>query len=353
MGADTSVVVALFFVGFLVVAATVYSSIDYDQKQTKNAQYDQDTMKNAKMQTDITIMNASFSNISGDAYLNITLKNTGKTTLNAELLDIFVNGIYYDSSYCISTSNTWVSENITHISIYSKRGNITLDSSTSTAIGAASSITWSHTVGSGLSNTLLIVGVDIQKSTSTYVTGINYAGVALTRANFALGPESPKVRAELWYLTNPEAGTNNVVVTLSTTTGVVAGAVSFSGVDQTNPISNTAINSGGDPPASTLITTANANAWIIDTVASDTSSAMTATSPQVERWDKQPTGVQLRGGGSTKTAITPGSQTMSWSSVTKWAQVVAEIKPSKCNTPTAGRIKVVTENGIWDYAIVS
>src|SRR3972149_4656733 len=119
MSADTSVVIALFFVGFLVVAATVYSSLDYYQKQVKNAQYDQDTMKKAKMQTDITITNISYTNISySGSYLNISIKNTGKTTLNASQLEIFIDGVYYAPFTLSPPGNTLAPENSVNISFY-------------------------------------------------------------------------------------------------------------------------------------------------------------------------------------------------------------------------------------------
>lgn len=116
MSADTSVVIALFFIGFLVVASTVYSSIDYYQKQTKNAQYEQDTMNKARMQTDITIINVT-KNTNLDI-MNLTIKNTGRTTLNSSMLNVFVEGLPYPYN-STSAGNTWVPENITSITIYS------------------------------------------------------------------------------------------------------------------------------------------------------------------------------------------------------------------------------------------
>ncbi len=118
MSAETSVVIALFFVGFLMVAATVYSSIDYYQKQVKNAQYDQDTMKKARMQTDITIINVTKDTTKD--ILNLTIKNTGRTTLNSSLLNVFVEGIPYPYNF---SRNTLVPENITNITIYSLPAN--------------------------------------------------------------------------------------------------------------------------------------------------------------------------------------------------------------------------------------
>lgn len=358
MGAETSVVIALFFLGFLVVAAAVYPSIYYFNDPVKNSQHVQDAMRNAKMQTNIAITNVSSSN----NCLNITIQNTGKTTLNASLLTILVNGIYYGSlvngiyygsSYCMSTGSTWVPKSSKNI-VFCSTQIITIDNSTSKSIGAASSMTWSHTVGSGLSNTLLVVGVDISKGVTAQVTNITYAGVLLTRAVFSVSGQG--MRAEIWYLTNPSAGANNIVVNFNRTLsadGAVAGAVSFSGVDQINPMPTTATNYGSGANPSNSITTAYANSSIIDTLAWNAGATLTANSPQTTIWSNKSGG--MTGAGSTKTTTAAGSQTMSWttSGSADWAWVAAEIKTIGCNGPTNGSIKVVTENGIWDYAIAS
>jgi hypothetical protein len=41
---------------------------------------------------------------------------------------------------------------------------------------------------------------------------------------------------EIWRLLNPTVGTANVVVTLSATTPVAAGATTYNGVNQTSPV---------------------------------------------------------------------------------------------------------------------
>lgn len=112
MGAETSVVIALIFSVFLILGTITYSSVDYSRNLVKNAQYDQDTMNKARMQTDITILNVT----NGTTRLNITLKNTGKTTLNASAMNVFVNGNLSNYSL-LSTGNTWVSKNNTNITI--------------------------------------------------------------------------------------------------------------------------------------------------------------------------------------------------------------------------------------------
>lgn len=117
MSAETSVAFALFFVGFLIAAGAIYSSIDYYKNLEKNAQYDQGVMKKNEMQTDITIMNVTLMNESGSSRLNITITNTGKTTLNASSMNVFVNGILYNYNLS-SAGNTWIPERRTNITIY-------------------------------------------------------------------------------------------------------------------------------------------------------------------------------------------------------------------------------------------
>ena len=112
MAAETSVVIALIFVGFLIIGTTTYASFEYSNSLVQNAKYEQDTMKKAKIQTDITIMNITNST----TRLNLTIKNTGKTTLNASAMDVFVNGNPYDF-IVVTAGNVLVPQNITNITI--------------------------------------------------------------------------------------------------------------------------------------------------------------------------------------------------------------------------------------------
>jgi len=113
MGAETSVVIALLFLGFLIVAATIYSSVDYYQNLVKSAQHDQDTIKKAKIQTDITITNITKS---ASSRLNVTIKNTGKTTLNASAMNVFVSGSLYSYSLLLA-GKIWASESNLNLTI--------------------------------------------------------------------------------------------------------------------------------------------------------------------------------------------------------------------------------------------
>ena len=99
-----------------------------------------------------------------------------------------------------------------------------LTSSSATASGAsASSLTWSHTVESG-SNGILIVNVSLYTNSGITVSSVTYGGVALTQIGAAT---SSKDHAEMWYLKVPVTGTANVVVTLTGSTSIAAGATNF------------------------------------------------------------------------------------------------------------------------------
>jgi len=113
MAAETSVVIALIFIGFLTIGSTIYSSYEYSNSLVQNAKYEQDTMKKAKIQTDITIINITNS----PTQLNLTIKNTGKTTLNASAMNVFINGNLLSNYTVVTTGNVWVPQNSTNITI--------------------------------------------------------------------------------------------------------------------------------------------------------------------------------------------------------------------------------------------
>ncbi len=112
MGAETSAVIALIFVGILTIGSTTYASYEYSNNLVKNSQYEKDIIKKARMQTDITIMNMTNTT----TQLNLTIKNAGKTTLNASAMNVFINGYPYAYTV-VTTGNVWVPQKSTNISI--------------------------------------------------------------------------------------------------------------------------------------------------------------------------------------------------------------------------------------------
>ncbi len=149
-----------------------------------------------------------------------------------------------------------------------------------------SSLTWSHTcTGADL---VLIVGVSTRGDDGDAVPdGVTYNGVAMTLID---GQGFATVLfSSLWQLKAPATGANNVVVSWTTNTvRVVGGSMSFTGVDQTNPIDSDNGATGSSTAPSVTLTTVAANAWGVDNLGIRTSSSETVTidvgDTEVERW---------------------------------------------------------------------
>ncbi len=114
--------------------------------------------------------------------------------------------------------------------------------------GGATSLTWSHTLGSG-QDPILVVGVSIRNNSSQQVSSVTYNGTALTKIDVV--DNATYVRAELWYLPKaslPAPGTYDVVVNMTATARFVAGAFSLFNVDPTTPLGTFASNTGSGNP---------------------------------------------------------------------------------------------------------
>lgn len=106
---------------------------------------------------------------------------------------------------------------------------IQIDSTTATTVTSSTTTkTFSHTCSG--SNRILWVVTGTHTSVASF-SGVTYAGVAMTKS-IELTNDGANGRIALWYLRTPQEGANNVVVTISATDLISAGAVSFTGVDQ-------------------------------------------------------------------------------------------------------------------------
>lgn len=181
--------------------------------------------------------------------------------------------------------------------------------STSSAATTTSSLTWNHTVGTGL-NRLLVVGVSVYDG-KTIVTAATYGGVPLTNiGTHTQGKGNASV--SLWGLVAPASGTAPVTVTFGPTVPVVAGAVSFTGVDQTTPWGAFASTSGKATSA-TLAVASGPGEMIVDAL-SVRNGGVTVTpgGGQAQFWNGATggTAADVRGAGST--APGAASVPLSW-----------------------------------------
>lgn len=157
---------------------------------------------------------------------------------------------------------------------------VQIDSSSSAGAfdvaGIGAPLTWSHAVGNGISRALF-VGVSTSVSTipigppGPRVLGVTYNGVTLDPVGSQVSPIPNNNNAiEIFRLVNPPTGTANIVVTLlpSTANYVFGGAVSFTGVDQTNPNGSFVSNSGNGSTPTVTVNDGVAGDIVFDTVSS-------------------------------------------------------------------------------------
>lgn len=101
--------------------------------------------------------------------------------------------------------------------------------------------------------------------TSATPSTITYGGVALSLIQtFAMTGAAAGQYIRTYGLVNPASGSNNAVVTFGTSPGFYVSIVSYTGVDQTNPI-DTSGNNGTSPTTSltTTLTTTADNCWLV------------------------------------------------------------------------------------------
>ena len=174
----------------------------------------------------------------------------------------------------------------------------------------ASSLTFSHTT-SGSERFLLVCVSHWNSATVRQVSGITYGGQAMTlgrREKNSGGNDT----AELWYLNNPPSGANDVVVTMSgTTSGWKAGAMSFTGVNQTTPRGAFTGANGTATPATVDVASASGDVCVdcLEYFA-DAAATPSLGANQTENYSDEAT--QDVWGASSRETATGATTTMSW-----------------------------------------
>ena len=209
--------------------------------------------------------------------------------------------------------------------------------------GSASTLTWTHTLGSG-SNRALVIAVgeaDSVASPDQYatVTSVTFNGIYATPIpnSIVYGGTSGMVQTQLFYLLEselPAAGTYSIQVNLAgSIAGISAGAVSLVGVSQGPPeaVATNKVTSGADL-ISTPITTLTNNAWVVDLVEDGDVATLTANSGQTLAWQAE---AKLGTGGSSTEAVpTAGQVTLGWAgSANRLAQSLASFPPATSVIP--------------------
>lgn len=136
---------------------------------------------------------------------------------------------------------------------------IAFDNSAQGGSAGASSVTYAHTCTG--SNLVLIVFVKIF-STSDRVTGVTYNGVSMARIAFA--QDAYNRWSYVYMLGNPATGSNNVVTSLSSSSGINVTSHSYTGCKTTglpDVLGTTLITASST--VTTSLTTATDNSWLV------------------------------------------------------------------------------------------
>ncbi len=277
---------------------------------------------------------------------------------------------FYPSSWTALGSTTYVSgflsdlvadDSVTmklrsYVSAYSSSQYSTIgyDNANSAILtSSANSISWQHTTGTG-NDRILLVAVDVFNSggTPTTVSSVTYDGIALTQVGTALYSTNPQVRSYVFRLVNPSSGTKTITANFAASTLAVGGSVTYTNVNQTNPVqtSNTATGSGSSQSVS-LTASGSYSKMLYGHMGSSDNSAYTVNegTGQTNRWAQ--IAQKYKGRGSDK-SVTSGSSSMSWttSKTVSWVAIAVLLQPTQlpsectCEAEFAG----LSDTASWD-----
>jgi hypothetical protein len=171
-------------------------------------------------------------------------------------------------------------------------GIVTVDGTASSGTGAANatSVSFSHTTGTG-TDRLLLVGVSWNcGSTARTISSVTFSGTPLTLVRTEQAGTQLRYSA-IYRLLNPPSGvTGNVTVTFSGTVsnGIVAGAANFKGVAQTIPLGVQNGANGNTTSPSVTLTGLLGDELVCDNIfqgATDETQTLTAGEGQTQQWN--------------------------------------------------------------------
>lgn len=194
-----------------------------------------------------------------------------------------------------------------------------------TASTGAGPFTLSHN-----SDTDFLVTCVAYRDNADNTLAATYNSVSMTSAVLKVTSGGSVLKAQIFYLASPTAGSNTLSITTSGSIGDVLGfgCISLAGVDTSNPVDATATGGetpGSEDPRSTSITTVTTGAFIVDSI-SDRSANIVVGGSQTQMY--------LLGSGdqmaaSYRLATTAGSYAMDWNpdqNTEDWAQAIAAFK---------------------------
>ena len=221
----------------------------------------------------------------------------------------------------------------------SSTATIAVAATTSGTSTSTNSLSFSHTPGGG-SDRLLLVAVAVGDAdiggTSRTVSSVTYGGTAMTqvvtqasrrRTHLYLQTDKPRCRAPA-----------NVVVNLSGTSSVAAGATTFTGVNQTTPLGTAASNSATSGTSGSVVVSSASGELVFSTAAWDegaTNQSISTDAGQTQRWNHS--GLDyVSAAASTKPGAASVTSSYTAGDSQEWVAAAVPIKPaSVAGTATA------------------
>lgn len=193
---------------------------------------------------------------------------------------------------------------------------------------SSGTVSGSHTVGGGCTNTFAVVTVASQGS-QTAISALSYGATALTPLkNENLGDGNSRI--ELWGVKAPPTGAQTVSATLGATQNSNTMTVrTYCNVDQTTSI-GTAVSTSGTGETASLNVGSGSNEVVVDGVMLMSVSPLTVDGAQTQRSNFAQDVSNHTQGTSEKAG--PGTVAMSWTwtglGSNYWGQVGVSLKPS-------------------------
>ena len=151
----------------------------------------------------------------------------------------------------------------------------------SASFSAVSSVTLSAKTTDGV-NRVAVIGAG---STEGDIDTVNYGASAATEVRREQGVSGPD--AEVWRFVAPPTAATDVVITYLAAESGGAGVSSYTGVDQTTPVSNSAGANGSGSPATVAVTSAPGE-MAVDAVGVAETTAPVVGAGQTQVWNTGP-----------------------------------------------------------------
>lgn len=223
--------------------------------------------------------------------------------------------------------------------------------SSNTAGASVTSLSWSHTVGTAADRVLLVF-VD-RLANTVVINSVAYGGQLLSKIATVASTGGINRRCDLYALTAPTSGLASVTVTTDTATALIVGSLSFSGVDQTNPLGSPIASAAGTAVASVSVAVTDAVAGEDLIAGSISLRETTAPTPNVNmtsRWSILE-GTNLYGAGATLDPTASQTFSYSWATADQYALIAVAVKQVAPTPPppTGPTIMVRSaDNSTWE-----